>query len=90
MPIFRRTRLCITANGVLHCNTVTMQNTIRSYTQSCSTEDGLNIARNMLIYKFDNKHQISCIFLVSLSSSYVHDLRSQEPKIFVGLVKFEY
>jgi hypothetical protein len=31
---------------------------------------------------FDNKHQISCILLVSLSSPYVHDARSQEPKNF--------
>ena len=30
--------------------------------------------------KFDNKHQNSCILLVSLSSPYVHDARSQEPK----------
>ena len=29
----------------------------------------------------DNKHQISCILLVSLSSPYVHDARPQEPKI---------
>jgi len=29
---------------------------------------------------FDNKQQISCILLVSLSSPYVHDARSQEPK----------
>jgi len=29
---------------------------------------------------FDNKHQISCILLVSLSSPCVHDVRSQEPK----------
>ena len=41
---------------------------------------GHNDARNMLRQKFDNKHQISCIFLVSLSSPYVHDARSQEPK----------
>ena len=27
-----------------------------------------------------DKHQISCILLVSLSSHYVHDARSQEPK----------
>ena len=31
--------------------------------------------------KFDNKYQISCIWLVSLSSPYVHDARSQEPEI---------
>ena len=31
--------------------------------------------------RFDNKHQISCILLVSLSSPYVHDAWSQEPKI---------
>ena len=34
------------------------------------TVDGHNDARNMLRYKFDNKHQISCIFLVFLSSHY--------------------
>ena len=33
----------------------------------------------MFIIKLDNKHQISCILLVSLSSPYVHDARSQEP-----------
>jgi len=32
--------------------------------------------------RFDNKRQISCVLLVSLSSSYVHDARSQEPKIW--------
>ena len=87
MPIFRRTRLCITAYGVLHClcwlwlcgivepNSTQpqpaqpVQNTICSYTQSCSPEDGHNDARNK---KFHNKHQISCILLVSLSSPYVH------------------
>ena len=48
-PIFSRTRLRITANGVLHCNSVTVQNTICSYTQSCSPEDWHNDARNKLI-----------------------------------------
>ena len=47
----------------------------------CSPDDGHNDARNILRYKFDNKHLISCILLVSLSSPYVHDARSQEPKI---------
>jgi len=36
----------------------------------------------MFIIKLDNKHHISCILLVSLSSSYVHDARSQELKTF--------
>ena len=31
---------------------------------------------------FDNIDQISCILLISLSSPYVHDARSQEPKIY--------
>ena len=35
--------------------------------------------------RFDNKHQISCILLVSPSSPYVHDARSLEPKIFCFL-----
>ena len=35
---------------------------------SCSPDDGHNDARNMLRQKFDNKHRISCILLVSLSS----------------------
>jgi len=30
--------------------------------------------------KFDNKHRVSCILFGSLSSPYVHDARSQEPK----------
>ena len=37
------------------------------------------------IILFDNKHQISCILLVSLSSPYVHDARSQEPKILLNV-----
>jgi len=45
-----------------------VQNTICSYKQSFSPEDGHNDARNMLRYKFGNKHQISCILLVSFSS----------------------
>ena len=59
-----------------------VQSTIRSSTQSCAPDDGHNDARNMLREKFDNKHRISCILLVSLSSPYVHDARLQEPKIF--------
>ena len=47
---------------------VTVQNTICSSTWSCSPDDGHNDARNMLRQKFDNKHQIRCILLVSLSS----------------------
>jgi len=57
-----------------------VQNTTCSSTRSCSPDDGHNDARNMLKYKFDNKHLISCILLVSLSSPYVHDARSQEPE----------
>ena len=38
-------------------------------------------AQNMLRQTFDNKHQISCILLVSLSSTYVRDAQSQESKI---------
>ena len=45
-----------------------VQNTICGSTQSCSPDNGHNDARNMLRQKFDNKHQISCILLVSLSS----------------------
>ena len=66
MLIFRRTRLCVNAYGVLHwlcwlwlCAVVLravctqfaaqpLQNTICSYTKSCSPEDGHNDARNML------------------------------------------
>ena len=58
-----------------------MQNTICGSAHSCSPDDGHNDARNMLRKKSDNKHQISCILLVSLSSPYVHDAQSQEPKI---------
>ena len=39
-------------------------------TRSCSPDDGHNDARNMLRSKFDNKHRISCILLVSLSLPY--------------------
>jgi len=46
-----------------------VQNTICGSTWSCSPNDGHNDAQNMLRQKFDNKHQISCILLVSLSSS---------------------
>ena len=61
-----------------------VQNTICGSTRSrsYSPDDGHNDARNMLRYKFDNKHRISCILLVSLTSPYVHDARSQELKTF--------
>ena len=58
-----------------------VQNTICSNTRSCFPDDGHKDARNVLRLKFDNIYRISCILLVSLSSSYVHDARSQEPKI---------
>jgi len=51
MPIIRRT----------------VQNTICGSAHSCSPDDGHNDAWNMLRQKFNNKHQISCILLVSLS-----------------------
>ena len=54
---------------------------------SCSPDDGHNDARNMLRQKFDNKHLISCILLVALSSLYVHDARSQQPKICTQRLK---
>ena len=57
-----------------------VQNFICGSAHSCSPDDGHNDARNMLRQKFDNKYQISCLLLVSLSSPYVHDARSQEPK----------
>ena len=50
---------------------VTVQNTICGSAHSCSPDDGHNDDRNMLRWKFDNKHQISCILLVSLSSPYI-------------------
>ena len=55
---------------------------------SCSPDDGHNDARNMLREKFDNKYQISCILLISLSSPYVHEARSQEPKVLVNFSNF--
>jgi len=58
----------------VHCVKVTVQpvqNTICSNTRSCFPDDGHNDARNMLRYKFDNKHRIRCIVLVYLSSPYV-------------------
>jgi len=66
-----------------------VQNTICGSAHACSPDDGHNDARNTLRQKFDNKHQISCILLVSLSSPYVHDARSQEPKkkVKIMLVK---
>ena len=47
---------------------------------------GEHDARNLLRQKFDNKHQISCILFVSLPSPYVHDARSQEPKIYTIVI----
>jgi len=44
-----------------------VQNTICGSAHYCSPDDGHNDARNML-RQSDNKHQISCILLVSLSS----------------------
>jgi len=69
MPIISRTRPCITAYGVLHwlcwlwlCG---------AESQAVCTDDGHNDARNKLRQKFDNKHRISCILLVYLSSPYI-------------------
>ena len=56
-----------------------VQNTICSNTRSCSPDNGHNDARNMLRYKFDNKHRSRCILLVYLHHTF-HDARSQEPK----------
>ena len=50
---------------------VTVQKTICSNTRPCSPDDGHNDARNTLRQKFDNKHRISCILLVYLSSPLV-------------------
>ena len=50
-----------------------VQNTTCSNTRSCSPDDGHNDARNMLRWKFDNKHRISCILLVYLYSPYVNE-----------------
>jgi len=56
----------------VHCVKITVRTvTICSNTRSCSPGDGHNDARNMLRQKFDNKHRISCILLVYLSSPYV-------------------
>ena len=74
------------------CSSIQLQpaqpvlNTICGSTRSCFPDDGHNDARNMLRLKFDNKHQISCILLVSLSSPYVHDTRSQELKTKLLLI----
>ena len=53
-----------------------VQNTICGSAHYCSPDDG------------HNKHQISCILLVSISSPYVHDARSQEPKKKSGTVQY--
>jgi len=65
-----------------------MQNTICGSAHTYSPVDGLNDARNILRQKFDNKYEISCILLVSLSSPYVHDARSQQPKISLTAMSF--
>ena len=74
-------KLSHSAHSSRPSSTQPVQNTICGSTQFRSPEDGHDDARNMLRWKFDNKHQISCILLVSLSSPYFHDARSQEPKI---------
>jgi len=61
--------------------------TICGSTRSCSLDDGHNDVRNMLRLKFDNKHRVRCNLLVSLSSSYVHDARSEEPKIYTAQMR---
>jgi len=43
--------------------------TICGITQTCSSDDGHNNARNKLRQTIDNKLQISCFLLVSLSTS---------------------
>ena len=75
-------KLCAQCTQLATQPAQSVQNTICGNTRSCSPDDGHNDARNMLRQKFDNKHLISCILLASLSSPYVHDARSQEPKIF--------
>jgi len=57
-----------------------VQNTICGNILSCYPDDGHNDARNMSRKTLNNKRQINCILLLSLSSPYVHDARSQEPK----------
>ena len=59
-----------------------VQNTICSSTRSSSPDDGHNDARNMSRQKFDNKHRISCILLVSLSSSY------EQINLYISRCKF--
>jgi len=79
MPIIRRTGVCTAAYGVLHwlwwlwlCG---------AGTRAVLLMMGIMIPETCWDKRFDNKHRISCILLVSLSSPYVHDARSQEPKI---------
>ena len=63
--------------GCAGCGCVELERELRARN---SPDDGPNDARNMLRQTFDNKHQISFILLVSLSSPCVHDARSQEPE----------
>jgi len=84
MPIIRRTRLhtahdaaphnhsqhnqCRTPYAVVHGLVLLMM--------------GIMMAETCWDRSFDNRHRISCILLVSLSSPYVHDARSQEHKTY--------
>jgi len=59
------------AHSLQPSSTQPVQNITCSNTRSCYPDDGHNDAQNMLRYKFDNKHRISCILLVYLSSPYI-------------------
>ena len=63
-----------------------VQDTTCGTAHACSPGDGHNDVRNMLWQKFENEQEITCNFLVSLSSTYVHDSWSKEPKISLTAV----
>ena len=79
MPIIRRKRVCTTAYGVLHCN-IQCRTPYAAVHTLVLLMMGIMMPETCWDKRFDNEHQISCILLVSLSSPYVHDARSQEPK----------
>jgi len=63
---------CVHCEG--YCSTVSVHTLVRLMM-------GIMMPKTCWDKSFDNKHQISCTLLVSLSSPYVHDARSQKPTI---------
>ena len=60
--------ICVRPSSTQPQPSQTVQNTIRVNAHSCSPDVGHSVAQNILKQEFVDKHQISCILLISLPS----------------------